>query len=92
MSYDLNKMLSYSGLHYIMSKFIQPKQRTSLELEQKYSQVDINHLVDDEFDINNSILADEPMEIQQEQEFWDEKMAEEYSTLAKMEQDFENDI
>ena len=77
---------------YIMSKFIQPKQRTSLELEQKYSQVDINHLVDDEFDINNSILADEPMEIQQEQEFWDEKMAEEYSTLAKMEQDFENDI
>ena len=92
MSYDLNKMSSYSGLHYIMSKFIQPKQRTSLELEQKYSQVDINHLVDDEFDINNSILADEPMEIQQEQEFWDEKMAEEYSTLAKMEQDFENDI
>ena len=92
MSYDLNKMSSYSGLHYIMSKFIQPKQRTSLELEQKYSQVDINHLVDDESDINNSILADEPMEIQQEQEFWDEKMAEEYSTLAKMEQDFENDI
>ena len=77
---------------YIMSKFIQPKQRTSLELENKLEQVDINHLVDDEFDINNSILADEPMEIQQEQEFWDEKMAEEYSTLAKMEQDFENDI
>ena len=85
-------MPSYSGLHYIMSKFIQPKQRTSLELENKLEQVDINHLVDDEFDINNSILADEPMEIQQEQEFWDEKMAEEYSTLAKMEQDFENDI
>ena len=85
-------MPSYSGLHYIMSKFIQPKQRTSLELENKLEQVDINHLVDDEFDINNSILADEPMEIQQQQEFWDEKMAEEYSTLAKMEQDFENDI
>ena len=92
MSYNLNKMPSYSGLHYIMSKFIQPKQRTSLELENKLEQVDINHLVDDEFDINNSILADEPMEIQQQQEFWDEKMAEEYSTLAKMEQDFENDI
>lgn len=75
-----------------MSKYIQAKTRTSTELEEKYNQVDINHLIDDEFDINNSILADEPMEIQQEQEFWDEKMAEEYSTLAKMGQDFENDI
>jgi len=92
MSYNLNKMPSYSELHFIMSKFIQSKTRTSLELEQKYNQVDINHLIEDEFDINNSILADEEEEIAQEQEFWDEKMTEEFETLSKIEQDFEKDI
>ena len=89
---NLNKLPSYSGLHHIMSKYIQTKTRTSTELQAQYNQVDINHLIDDEFDINNSILADEPEEIRQEQEFWDEKMAEEYDTFAKMEQDFEDDI
>ena len=61
-----------------MSKYIQAKTRTSTELEEKYNQVDINHLIDDEFDINNSILADEPMELEQEQEYWDNKQREEY--------------
>lgn len=75
-----------------MSKYIQAKTRTSTKLEEKYNQVDINHLLDDEFDINNSILADEPEEILQEQEFLDERMAEEFETLAQLEQDFENDI
>lgn len=62
-----------------------------IELEEKYSQVDINHLIQDEFDINNSILADEPMEIRQEQDFWDEKMAEEFESLVLMGDKFETD-
>ena len=92
MSINLNKLPSYCGLHYIMSKYIQAKTRTSTELEEKYNQVDINHLIDDEFDINNSILADEPEEIAQEQDFLDERMAEEFETLTKIEKDFENDF
>ena len=92
MSINLNKLPSYSGLHHIMSKYIQAKTRTSTELEAKYNQIDINHLIDDEFDINNSILADEPEEILQEQEFLDERMAKEFETLSQLEQDFENDI
>ena len=85
-------MPSYSGLHFIMNNYIQPKTRTSTELEAQYNQVDINHLLDDEFDINNSILADESMEIAQEQEYLDERMAEKFETLAKIERDFENDL
>ena len=74
---NLNEMPSYSGLHYIMSnKLFTPK--TILEVEQQYAQVDINHLVDDDFDINNSILADESDEIAQQQEYWDERQSEEY--------------
>ena len=73
---NLNEMPSYSGLHYIMSnKLFTPK--TILEVEQQYAQVDINHLVDDDFDIN-SILIDEPDEIAQQQEYWDERQSEEY--------------
>ena len=75
-----------------MSKYIQAKTRTFTELEAKYNQIDINHLIDDEFDINNSILADEPEEILQEQEFLDKRMAKEFETLSQLEQDFENDI
>ena len=91
MTPDLKQMPSYAGLHYIMSqKHFTP--RTSLELEEKYNQVDINHLLEDEFDINNSILVDEPMEIAQEQEYLDERMAEEFETLSKIERDFENDL
>ena len=78
MSINLNKLPSYSGLHHVMSKYIQAKTRTSLELEAQYNQVDINHLLDDEFDINNSILADEHMELEQEQEYWDNRQIEEY--------------
>ena len=74
---NLNKLPSYSGLNFIMSqKHFTP--RTILEVEQQYAQVDINHLIDDDFDINNSILADEPMELEQEQEYCDNKQREEY--------------
>ena len=84
-------MPSYAGLHYIMSQHkFTPK--TILEAEQEYAQVDINHLVEDDFDISNSILADEPMELEQEQEYLDERMAEEFETLTKIEKDFENDF
>ena len=91
MTPDLKQMPSYAGLHYIMlQKHFTP--RTILEVEQQYAQVDINHLIEDDFDINNSILADESEEILQEQDFLDERMAEEFETLAQLEQDFENDI
>ena len=66
--------------------------KTILEVEQQYAQVDINHLVEDDFDINNSILADEPMELEQEQEYWDNRQLEEYDeawkfTMEQMEQE-----
>ena len=77
MTPDLKQMPSYAGLHYIMSqKHFTP--RTILEVEQQYAQVDINHLIEDDFDINNSILADEPDEIAQEQEYWNTRQKEEY--------------
>ena len=75
-------MPSYSGLHYIMSQHkFTPK--TILEAEQQYAQVDINHLVEDDFDINNSILVDEPMELEQEQEYWDNRQLKEYDDAWK---------
>ena len=75
-------MPSYSGLHYIMSQHkYTPK--TILEVEQEYAQVDINHLVEDDFDINNSILADELMELEQEQEYWDNRQLKEYDDAWK---------
>ena len=77
MAPDLKQMPSYTGLHYIMSqKHFTPK--TILEVEQQYAQVDINHLIKNNSNINNSILADEPMELEQEQEYWDNKQKEEY--------------
>ena len=77
-------MPSYAGLHYIMlQKHFTP--RTILEVEQEYAQVDINHLVDDDFDTNNSILADEPDEIAQEQEYWDTRQKEEYQDALQFE-------
>ena len=82
MKYNLNTMPSYSGLHYIMSQK-QHTPKTILEVEQQYAQVDINHLVEDDFDINNSILADEPMELEQEQEYWDNRQLEEYDDAWK---------
>ena len=82
MKYNLNKMPSYSGLHYIMSQK-QHTPKTILEVEQQYAQVDINHLVENDFDINNSILADEPMELEQEQSYWDNKQLEEYDEAWK---------
>lgn len=91
MTPDLKQMPSYAGLHYIMSqKQYTPK--TILEVEQQYAQVDINHLIEDDFDINNSILADEPMELEQEQEYWDNRQLEEYQdtmqfTMKQMEQE-----
>ena len=82
LNYNLNKMPSYSGLHNIMSQK-QHTPKTILEVEQQYAQVDINHLVEDDFDINNSILADEPMELEQEQEYWDNRQLEEYDEAWK---------
>ena len=52
--------------------------KNSLELIQE--QADINHLMRlDDFDINNSILADEADEAMQEEEFHRERFLEEYS-------------
>ena len=63
--------------------------KTILEVEQQYAQVDINHLVEDDFDINinNSILADEPMELEQEQLYWDNRQLEEYDDAWKFAMD-----
>ena len=82
MTPDLKQMPSYAGLHYIMSQK-QHTPKTILEVEQQYAQVDINHLIEDDFDINNSILADEPMELEQEQEYWDNRQLEEYDEAWK---------
>ena len=82
MTPDLKQMPSYAGLHYIMSQK-QHTPKTILEVEQQYAQVDINHLVEDDFDINNSILADEPMELEQEQSYCDNRQLEEYDETWK---------
>ena len=74
-----------------MSEYMNNKQNP-ISSEEQYEDTDINLLLEDEFDINNSILADEPMEIAQEQEYLDERMAEEFETLTKIEEDFENDL
>ena len=65
--------------------------KNSLELIQE--QIDINHLMrTDDFDINNSILADEADEAMQEEEFHKERFLEEYSMtweqLEKEEYDY----
>ena len=88
---SLNKLPSYSGLNFIMSEYMNNKQNP-ISSEEQYEDIDINLLLEDEFDINNSILTDEPMEIAQEQEYLDKRMAEEFETLAKIEKDFENDL
>lgn len=66
--------------------------KNSLKLMQE--QIDINHLIRlDDFDINNSILADEADEAMQEEEFHREKFLEEYSMtweqLEKEEYDYD---
>ena len=86
MTPDLKQMPSYAGLHYIMSQK-QHTPKTILEVEQQYAQVDINHLVEDDFDINNSILADEPMELEQEQKYWDNRQLEKYDDAWKFAMD-----
>ena len=58
------------------SKWNQNRHNRSININK--NQVDINHLIEDDFDINNSILADEPMELEQEQEYCDNKQREEY--------------
>ena len=74
-----------------MSEYMNNKQNP-ISSEEQYEDIDINLLLEDEFDINNSILADESMEIAQEQEYLDERMVEEFETLTKIEKDFENDF
>ena len=66
--------------------------KNSLELIQE--QIDINHLMrTDDFDINDSILADEADEAMQEEEFHKERFLEEYSMtweqLEKEEYDYD---
>ena len=65
--------------------------KNSLELIQE--QIDINHLMrTDDFDINNSILADEADEAMQEEEFHKERFLEEYSmTWEQLEEEEEYD-
>ena len=77
--------------NFINSKYMNNKQNP-ISSEEQYEDIDINLLLEDEFDINNSILADESMEIAQEQEYLDERMVEEFETLTKIEKDFENDF
>ena len=60
-----------------MSEYMNNKQNP-ISSEEQYEDIDINLLLEDEFDINNSILADESMEIAQEQEYWDNRQLEEY--------------
>ena len=74
---SLNKLPSYSGLNFIMSEYMNNKQNP-ISFEEQYEDIDINLLLEDEFDINNSILTDEPMEIAQEQEYWDNRQKEEH--------------
>ena len=81
-SKKLNEMPSYSGLHYIMSKrLFQPS--TSIELEAKYSQLDINHLLGDELDINNKIPMSIREEIEQEEELFEEGFLNELDRVYK---------
>ena len=75
-------MPSYSGLHYIMSKkSFQPS--TSIELEAKYSQLDINHLLGDELDINNKIPMSIREEIEQEEELFEEGFLDELDRVYR---------
>ena len=60
-----------------MSEYMNNKQNP-ISSEEQYEDIDINLLLEDEFDINNSILADESMELEQEQEYWDNRQLEEY--------------
>ena len=60
-----------------MSEYMNNKQNP-ISSEEQYEDIDINLLLEDEFDINNSILADESMELEQEQEYWDNRQIEEY--------------
>lgn len=72
----LSEMPSYSGLHYIMSKKkYQPS--TSIELEEKYSQVDINHLFGDDLDPYNKIPKVIREEIEKEESSYEEGFLEE---------------
>ena len=81
-SKKLNEMPSYSGLHYIMSKkLFQPS--TSIELEAKYSQLDINHLLGDELDINNKIPMSIREEIEQEEELFEEGFLDELDRVYR---------
>ena len=59
-----------------MSEYMNNKQNP-ISSEEQYEDIDINLLLEDEFEINNSILADEPMELEQEQKYWDNRQLEE---------------
>ena len=70
---------SPNAIHIILSDHMKRTEfspKTSIEIFQE--QVDINNLLDDGFDINNSILADEPLELAQEQEYYESRFMEHY--------------
>lgn len=91
MKYDLKCIPSYSGIHFILSQAMEKKVDTKTSLEMFQEQIDVNQMWTEDFDISNSILADEPMELAQEQEFYEERFLEEYEDtlehFAQLEQD-----
>jgi ribosome assembly protein YihI (activator of Der GTPase) len=70
---------SPNAYHLILSEHMKKKEftpKTAVEMFEE--QADINALLDDGWDINNSILADEPLELAQEQEFYESRFLEHY--------------
>lgn len=71
-----------NAIHLILSNQMSKRNPvTSVEMFQK--QLDINDVWSEDFDINNSILADEPMELKQEQEHYESRFIEEYETVIE---------
>lgn len=73
-----------NAMHLILSNHMSKdnfKPKTSIEMFK--DQLDINDLLKQDFDINDSILADEPLELAQEQEFYETRFVEEYETVIE---------
>ena len=74
MKHNLNNMPSYSGLHYIMSQQFTPRFR----VEEQYAQIE------EDFDINDSILADEAMELEEENDYLSDRQLQEYEETFRI--------
>lgn len=74
MKHNLNNMPSYSGLHYIMSQQFTPRFRA----EEQYAQIE------EDFDINDSILADEAMELEEENDYLSDRQLQEYEETFRI--------